>query len=850
MDIFKPFAIRIILVLILCGGSGVSAAQSQDAGKGVPVRLSYEELGKQLDQLIELQKADVDRYAAMLKRNTAITSERSTAINSYKIQVSTYSSLVAVPDIADRDLNGARNEILRSLSELEKLLTTTIDRFTEIQASLTGVQEQVADRKARLAELKKSPEKDLQVQKLVPKLQDLLNVLSVKQELLDKLKPLFENWIDQFKRIQQAFLELSGQFEKRIRDREKMDLFQRTADPFSRFNVSMALAEIQRLRDTVMPMVSADFWKSELTGMWYSVGYSLITYGLLLIVTIYLLVRSRAYLIGLREQPFFVEHKAHRIALTLAGRSIVLAGLALFFELSTLVDALYYSTPSLSVMVRLLVLWLMTRWGLDLVSLIEVPSLPAPARTYLTALLRLIRYAGSLGIVIRWMLGGVGVFISSGRLFFGVGLLVWVALFWKTVPRSALPDRYRFLRPALMGVSYGIVAIGLLLELTGYTPFMLHWYFSWVRTAAVGLWWALFAGLLMEWDTRYRQKAAAGADAPAAYPIQWLIIRSGQLLWIISLGIALVFAWGGERTVLVNIYRALAHPISIGNMSFSVLGVCYAILVLLATQAVGRLWRQFFSSKFLNRSGMEPGLQESVATLSVYLLWAFGILIALHVFGLNTATLAVAFGAIGIGLGFGLQNIFSNFVSGIILLFERPIQVGDDVEVNGIWATVKKINVRATVVQTYDNASLIIPNSEFITTQVTNWSFKDKRVRRNIDVGVAYGSNIELVRDTMLEVVAKSPKVLKHPKPEVLFSDFGDSALIFRLRVWMLIDNMLRLESEIRFSIDRLFRERGIEIAFPQRDIHIRSTVGSKEADLVPEATDVSEEAIDPQKKG
>ncbi len=177
----------------------------------------------------------------------------------------------------------------------------------------------------------------------------------------------------------------------------------------------------------------------------------------------------------------------------------------------------------------------------------------------------------------------------------------------------------------------------------------------------------------------------------------------------------------------------------------------------------------------------------------------------------------------GIGLGFGLQAIFNNFFSGIILLFERPIQVGDDVEINGTWATVKKINVRATIVQTYDNASLIIPNSEFISSVVKNWSFGDKRLRRDIDVGVAYGSDVDLVRSTLLDIASQIPRVFKKPKPEVVFADFGDSALIFRLRIWTDIDHMIKVPTEIRFDIDRRFREYGIEIAFPQRDIHIRS---------------------------
>lgn len=169
--------------------------------------------------------------------------------------------------------------------------------------------------------------------------------------------------------------------------------------------------------------------------------------------------------------------------------------------------------------------------------------------------------------------------------------------------------------------------------------------------------------------------------------------------------------------------------------------------------------------------------------------------------------------------------------------------MGDAVEVQGVWGEVKKINVRATVVQTYDNASLIIPNSEFISSQVTNWSFKEPSLRRNLEVGVAYGSDVELVRKTLLEIAEQTQNVRSVPKPDVIFFDHGDSALIFRLRYWTILDHYYSTWSNIRFSIDRLFKERNIEIAFPQRDIHIRSgpkDQGAAEASKEPEKTSES----------
>ena len=239
-----------------------------------------------------------------------------------------------------------------------------------------------------------------------------------------------------------------------------------------------------------------------------------------------------------------------------------------------------------------------------------------------------------------------------------------------------------------------------------------------------------------------------------------------------------------------------------------------------------RVGRSLLKERILDKKSLERGLKDSILTIASYLGWGLGLLLALGTLGVDGTSLAVVFGALSIGIGFGLQTIFNNFISGLILLFERPIQVGDYVEVNGLWAEVKKINVRATVVQTFDNAAVIIPNSEFISQQVTNWSFKDKRMRRNIEVGVAYGSDIDLVEKTLLEIAHSMRGVYKYPKPDVLFIDHADSALIFRLRVWLHVDDSWTVPSKIRCEIDRRFRELGIEIAFPQRDLHIRTLPG------------------------
>ena len=268
---------------------------------------------------------------------------------------------------------------------------------------------------------------------------------------------------------------------------------------------------------------------------------------------------------------------------------------------------------------------------------------------------------------------------------------------------------------------------------------------------------------------------------------------------------------------------------SIGSLAINLKSILLAVLIIFLTHFVNRIGRSLLAEKALETRELERGLKDSILTIASYLIWGLGLVMALGTLGVNATSLAVVFGAISIGIGFGLQNIFNNFISGLILLFERPIQVGDYVEVNGLWAEVKKINVRSTVVQTFDNASVIIPNSEFISQQVTNWSFKDLRMRRNVDVGVAYGSDIELVRKTLLEIAAETPDILKYPRPDVLFVDHADSALIFRLRVWTNVDNYWSVTSAIRFELDKRFRALDIEIAFPQRDVHIRSITNAQE---------------------
>ncbi|MDP2137942.1 MAG: mechanosensitive ion channel [Candidatus Didemnitutus sp.] len=238
-----------------------------------------------------------------------------------------------------------------------------------------------------------------------------------------------------------------------------------------------------------------------------------------------------------------------------------------------------------------------------------------------------------------------------------------------------------------------------------------------------------------------------------------------------------------------------------------------------------RVVTRIFLARALSRTSMDPSLQFATIKIAGYCLIVLGGYVALNLVGVELSSLAVLAGAVGVGLGFGLQNITNNFICGIIILAERPVKLGDRVEVANVAGRVTRISLRSTTVVTNDNIAIIVPNSDFITQTVTNWSHGDPRVRIRIPFGVAYGTDTDKLTTVLMEIAANDPQVLKTPEPALFFDGFGDSSLNFELAVWTqeLASSPRRFRSQINFAIDRALRAHGIEIPFPQRDLHIRS---------------------------
>ncbi len=259
-----------------------------------------------------------------------------------------------------------------------------------------------------------------------------------------------------------------------------------------------------------------------------------------------------------------------------------------------------------------------------------------------------------------------------------------------------------------------------------------------------------------------------------------------------------------------------------GETSITLMVLIQLVLIIVAFFIASKLLGRFLRKSALPRFHLDDGVQYTIIRLLHYCMLVLGILFALNMVGIQLTSLAVMFGLVGVGIAFGLQNITSNFVSGIILLFERPVSVGDYIQVGDTSGEVRSINVRSTTVITLDNITLIVPNSRFVEDTVTNWSVSDPKIRISVSVGVAYGSDTELVTRLLLKAAEEHPETLSEPEPDVLFNKFGDSSLDFELRAWIPEPmDRLKIISDLNYAIDKAFRENNISIPFPQRDVHL-----------------------------
>jgi len=303
----------------------------------------------------------------------------------------------------------------------------------------------------------------------------------------------------------------------------------------------------------------------------------------------------------------------------------------------------------------------------------------------------------------------------------------------------------------------------------------------------------------------------------------WMRVLIDVVMFSIAVPVAvMIFTDIAWADLILAVQQAFVG-IQVGGIHFSLRSIMLAALMFVIVLAVMRFFQRMLSTRVLPNTKLDQGLQHSVSAIFGYAGICLAILLAVSAAGLDLSNLAIIAGAISVGIGFGMQSIVNNFVSGLILLVERPIKVGDWIVVGADQGFVKDIRVRATEIETFDRSSVVIPNSELISNRVLNWTLKERSGRGIIKIGVSYGADIEKVREILLEMADKRREILTYPAPQVVFMDFGASSLDFELRYFLRdIGDVIAVGSSIRFELVQRFRDEGIEIPFPQRDLNLR----------------------------
>jgi len=435
-------------------------------------------------------------------------------------------------------------------------------------------------------------------------------------------------------------------------------------------------------------------------------------------------------------------------------------------------------------------------------------------------------YGGAAVVITNQLLAVIGLPQTFMRVYlFGVTLVGFLFFLWRSVKTAR--DGSSTLFAWVMRLVALFLLVVFIAEVIGQTVFAMKIFDATNRSVIF----ALFGWMLI---TLIRGGMELVVKSPLFLKIFFLeknaavIMRRSMflvqiLIWTFIFSNIMV-DWGLFNLPSEAIQGFLALGFTVGEKKITVGLVFAAVAILYGSFLISWAVQTVFMEEVLRRRQVEAGVRMSMARLVHYVLVLVGFMIALSALGFDLKNITILGGALGIGIGFGLQTVVSNFVCGLILLFERPLKVGDVIELGTQWGSVKKLGLRATVIQTFDQAEVVVPNTDLISNQVTNWTLADRQIRFTIPVGVAYGSDIALVMKSLTEFAEENPLVLKDPPPQVLFSALGASSLDFELRIWLAdINDRRQVQSELLVEIDRRFRELDIEIPFPQSDLHLRS---------------------------
>lgn len=415
----------------------------------------------------------------------------------------------------------------------------------------------------------------------------------------------------------------------------------------------------------------------------------------------------------------------------------------------------------------------------------------------------------------------------------GLTLLTYLAIYWverKGVFKNILGDekQEKYFK-ILFKISYSIVSLVLILNILGYVMLaniLINGFYNSIYATILLLTASLVfnALILLFLKTKPLQKLKIVAlhSENIISTLRKIITVFFTVIWIIIV----LDAFQIYEMVTALIMAILSYNLGYGSISFAISDIILFVVTIWVAFQLSKFIQFVLEIDILPQLRLPRGVPGAITSLTNYFIIGLGILFAFISIGIDLNKFAFVIGALGVGIGFGLQNLVNNFISGIILIFERPIQIGDIIKVGDITGSVKKIGLRASVVRTFEGADIIVPNGNLISGELTNWTFSDQFRRMDITVGVEYGTDVQKIEELLLIVANANKGVLDKPAPMVIFSDFGNSSLDFVLRAWTKkFDQWVQIESEIRFAINKIFKENNITIPFPQTDLNFKNSL-------------------------
>jgi len=408
----------------------------------------------------------------------------------------------------------------------------------------------------------------------------------------------------------------------------------------------------------------------------------------------------------------------------------------------------------------------------------------------------------------------------------GLAICLWLARTYKAHP-DTLPEKWQKPVHLAIGLTFVLFSAGAIADIVGSVGFStLVLTGSATMLLAAFVWWLIAVMLrsMVRVGLLTNTARRIGIAPAHSESVRTTVFRVITFLTVIGWLAVSLRGFLLLDSLLITLRKALAWTVEIGDISFDPGDLLIFGFIIWLSFKIAAFIEFIFTVDVVPRADLPKGVPETISRLTSYVVIAIGAVIASTAAGFDISKVTIIVGALGVGIGFGLQNIVNNFVSGLILLFERPIRVGDTLEIGDTGGTVETIGMRASIVRTWNGAEIIVPNADLISQQVVNWTLNCNRHRIVIPVGVSYNTDPEQAAEIIVGVANDHKDVDSNPKAACLFMGFGDSSLDFQLRAWTAESQHVRVTSDLRFGIFKKLAEAGIEIPFPQRDIHIRGT--------------------------